>query len=279
MTALAGQTAFITGATGAIATASAIALARDGARLALMARRAEGLDAAVAQVRAAVPSADLTLINGDCCDEAAVKAALRQAHDLADRLDIAFATVGGSDFKPLMMLDAQSLRGDLELNLLSAFHVVRHGAALMRPGGSIILTSSVNAKITFPYLASYHIAKSALEGLVRSAADELGAAGIRVNAVRPGMTRANGTAPMFAAPGTLDPFLPEYPLGRLGEPEDIAGAVRFLAGPESAWVTGQLLAIDGGNMLRRSPDLTPMVEQIYGADAVSAARAGRESAT
>ncbi len=277
MSALAGQTAFITGATGAIATASAIALARDGARLALMARRTEGLDEVAAQVRAAVPAADLTLITGDCCDEAAVKAALRQAHDLAGRLDIACATVGGADFRPLMMLDADTLRGDLELNLMSAFHVVRHGAALMQPGGSIILTSSVTAKMSFPYLASYHIAKSALEGLVRSAADELGSAGIRVNAVRPGMTRANSTEAAFAAPGALDPFLPEYPLGRLGEPEDVAGAVRFLAGPDSAWVTGQLLAIDGGTMLRRSPDLTGMVEQIYGAQAVAAARAGRES--
>lgn len=277
MSALAGQTAFITGATGAIATASAIALARDGARLALMARRAEGLDEVAAQVSAAVPAADLTLITGDCCDEAAIKAALRQAHDLAGRLDIAFATVGGADFRPLMMLDADTLRGDLELNLMSAFHVVRHGAALMQPGGSIILTSSVTAKMSFPYLASYHIAKSALEGLVRSAADELGSAGIRVNAVRPGMTRANSTEAAFAAPGALDPFLPEYPLGRLGEPEDVAGAVRFLAGPDSAWVTGQLLAIDGGTMLRRSPDLTGMVEQIYGAQAIAAARAARES--
>ncbi len=277
MTALAGQTAFVTGATGAIAAACAVALARDGARLVLMARRADGLEQVTAEIRSVVAGAEVHCITGDCCDEAAVKAALAQARGIADRLDIAFATVGGAAFKPLLMLDADTLRQDLELNLLSAFHVVRHAAPLMRPGGSIICTSSVTAQMSFPYLATYHIAKAGLEGLVRSAADELGSAGIRVNAVRPGMTRAHSTEAAFAAPGALGPFLPEYPLGRLGEPDDVAGAVRFLAGPESAWVTGQFLAADGGTMLRRSPDLTAMVEQIYGTEAVAAARAGRES--
>lgn len=276
MSALAGMTAFVTGATGAIASACATALARDGARLVLMARRAEGLAQVAGGVGAAVPGAEIHCITGDCCDEPAVKAALAQAYGIADRLDIAFTTVGGAAFKPLMMLDADTLRADLELNLLSAFHVIRHAAPLMRPGGSIICTSSVTAQLSFPYLATYHIAKAGLEGLVRSAADELGSAGIRVNAVRPGMTRAHSTEAAFAAPGALDPFLPEYPLGRLGEPEDVAGAVRFLAGPESAWVTGQFLAADGGSSLRRSPDLTGMVEQIYGAKAVAAARAGKE---
>ena len=277
MTALTGMTAFVTGATGAIASAAALALARDGARLVLMARRAEGLSKTVADIRAQVPAAQITEIVGDCCEEAAVKAALHQAHGLADRLDVAFATVGGAAFTPLLMLEADTLRHDLELNLMSAFHVIRHAAPLMRPGGSIICTSSVTAQMSFPYLTTYHVAKAGLEGLVRSAADELGSAGIRVNAIRPGMTRANSTEAAFAAPGALDPFLPEYPLGRLGEPEDIAGAVRYLAGPESAWVTGQFLAIDGGTLLRRSPDLTAMVETIYGHEAVSAARAGRET--
>lgn len=277
MNTLTGMTAFVTGATGAIAAACATVLARDGARLALMARRAEGLEQLSSEIRAAVPGAQVHCFIGDCCNEAAVKAALTQARALAGRLDIAFATVGGAAFKPLMMLDADTLRADLEYNLMSAFHVVRHAAPLMQRGGSIICTSSVTAQMSFPYLATYHIAKSALDGLVRSAADELGSAGIRVNAIRPGMTRAHSTEAAFAADGALDPFLPEYPLGRLGEPEDIAGAVRYLAGPESAWVTGQFIAVDGGTMLRRSPDLTPMVEQIYGAESVAAARAGRES--
>ena len=273
---LSGKTAFVTGATGAIAEACALQLARDGARLALMARRADAVEAVANRIRKAVPGAQVTTITGDCTDEAAVKSALQQAHALAGRLDIAFATVGGGGFKPLMMLTPDELRTDFDTNVVATFHVIRHGAPLMERGGSIVCLSSGSAVLTFPYLASYHIAKAALEGLIRSAADELGSAGIRVNAIRPGMTRAGGTGPMFDS-GASDVFLPEYPLGRLGEPVDMAGAVRFLAGPESAWITGQCLAVDGGNLLRRSPDLTPMVESIFGADAIATARNGKEA--
>ena len=273
--ALAGKTAFVTGATGAIAEACALQLARDGARLLLMARRAEPLEQAANRIREAVPGAQVVTVTGDCIDETAVKQALQAAHDMAGRLDIAFATVGGGGFTPVMMLDADTLRADFETNVVATFHVIRHAAPLMERGGSIVCLSSGAAVLTFPYLASYHIAKAALEGLIRSAADELGSAGIRVNAIRPGMTRAGGTAPMFES-GAADVFLPEYPLGRLGEPVDMAGAVRFLAGPESAWITGQCLAVDGGNLLRRSPDLTPMVESIYGTEAIAAARNGKE---
>lgn len=276
MGALAGKVYFVTGATGAIAAASAGQLARDGAAVALMARRADGLAEVAAALRSAAPEAQVLEIVGDCSDEAAVKAALGQARDWGGRIDGAFATVGGGGFKPLLMLDAATLRQELEINLLSAFYVVRHAAPLMQQGGSIACLSSGSAQLTFPYLAGYHIAKAAVEGLVRSAADELGSAGIRVNAVRPGLTRAGGTGPIFDNPGMTDPFMPEYPLGRLGEPDDIAAAARYLLGPESSWVTGQCLGVDGGNLLRRSPDLTGMVESIYGSEAIAAAKSGKE---
>lgn len=272
---LTGMTVAITGATGAIAQAAAVGLARDGAHIALLARRKEGLDAAAASICAQVPGARLTLIVADCRDEAAVHAGLAQAHGVDGRLDAIFATVGGGGFSPLMMLDVQTLRDEFDANVVSAFLAIRHGVPLMQPGGSIVLTSSTAAKMPFGYLAGYHIAKAGVEALVRAAAEELGAAGIRVNAIRPGMTRSGDTAPMFDNPALLAPFLPEYPLGRLGEPRDMAGAVRFLIGPESAWITGQSIAVDGGNELRRNPDLTPMVEAIFGVETVAAARAGK----
>ncbi|WP_150292628.1 SDR family NAD(P)-dependent oxidoreductase [Sphingobium estronivorans] len=273
--ALSCKTAAITGATGAIATASAKLLARDGAHVALMARRQEGLEQAAAEIRAAVPDAALTLIMADCSDETDVKSALEQAHAVAGRLDVIFSTMGGGGFKPFMMIEPQNLRDEFEANVVSAFIAIRHGAPLMKSGGSIILTSSTSAHMPFPYLGGYHVAKAAVEGLMRAAAEELGAAGIRVNAIRPGMTRSHGTGPMFDDSRMLEPFLAEYPLGRLGEADDIAGAVRFLAGPESGWMTGQSFAIDGGNELRKNPDLTPMVEAIFGVDAVEAARAAK----
>jgi len=254
---LEGRTVFVTGATGAIAEACATTLARDGATLALMARRAEGLAEVVARIEAAVPGAVIVLLVGDSTDEAAVAAALAEAHARTGRLDAAFATVGGGGFGPLAQMAAQDLRDAFEANVVSAFHVIRHAAPLMRPGGSIVCLSSGSAVLTFRHLAAYHVAKAGLEGLVRMAADELGPSGIRVNAIRPGLTRTGATEDMFTR-GAAELFLPEYPLGRLGTAQDMAGAVRFLAGDESAWVTGQCLAVDGGNLLRRSPDLAPL---------------------
>jgi len=254
---LAGRMALVTGATGAIAIASARELARGGADLALMGRRADGVREAANALRAEVPDANIHEVTGDAADETAVKDAVRMAVGAAGRLDIIFATVGGGGFRPLIEAEAGDLRDAFETNVISAFHAIRHGAPEMRAGGSIICLSSGAAALTFRHLAAYHVAKAALEGLVRMAADELGPSGIRVNAVRPGLTRSGATDAMFEQ-GAAAAFLPEYPLGRLGEPADIAGAVRFLAGDESAWVTGQCIAVDGGNLLRRSPDLAPL---------------------
>jgi NAD(P)-dependent dehydrogenase (short-subunit alcohol dehydrogenase family) len=113
----------------------------------------------------------------------------------------------------------------------------------MRSGASIVCISSTAAKITFRHLAAYHVAKAGLEGLVRAAAEELGANGTRVNAVRPGLTCSNATGAMFDALGMTELFLRVFPLARLGEPQVIAHAVRYLAGPESSWVTGQSFAV------------------------------------
>jgi len=257
--ALAGQTALVTGGYGAIALSSATLLARDGAAVVLMGRRRGALEDARAALLREVPAATVTLAVGDACNEGDLLAALQTAHGLAGRLDIIVTTVGGGAFRPLMQLDAATLRSELDLNIVSAFLAIRHGAALMRAGGAIVCISSTAAKMPFRYLAAYHIAKSGVEALVRAAAEELGTSGVRVNAVRPGLTRSNGTGEMLQAPGMAGMFLPEYPLGRLGEPIDIAHAVRYLAGPESSWVTGQSFAVDGGNELRKNPDLTPLL--------------------
>jgi NAD(P)-dependent dehydrogenase (short-subunit alcohol dehydrogenase family) len=257
--ALAGKTAFVTGGYGAIALASATLLARDGAAVVLMGRRHDALEQACATLLGEVAGAKVTLIVGDACAEADLAFGLSAAQELAGGLDIVVATVGGGAFRPLMQLDAPTLKTELDLNIGSAFLAIRHGAALMRPGGAIVCISSTAAKMPFRYLAAYHVAKAGVEALVRAAAQELGAAGIRVNAVRPGLTRSNATGEMLQAPGVPELFMPEFPLGRLGEPIDIAQAVRYLAGPESSWVTGQSFAVDGGNELRKNPDLAPLL--------------------
>lgn len=274
---LQGKTALITGGTGALARACALALLKDGASLVLLARRGEALAAARAELLAAVPGARVECCSGDACQEADLLRALEQAHGLQQRLDILIPTVGGGGFRPLLQHDAASFSAELETNLLSAFLAIRHGAPLMAQngGGSIVCISSTAAQMTFRWLSAYCTAKAALESLVRAAAEELASAGIRVNAVRPGLFASEATGNLFANPELCRTFLDQVPLGRLGQPSDIVGAVRYLAGPESAWTTGQSLAVDGGNELRRNPELDHLIAALYGADGLSAALAGR----
>jgi NAD(P)-dependent dehydrogenase (short-subunit alcohol dehydrogenase family) len=94
--------------------------------------------------------------------------------------------------------------------------------------------------------------------LVRNAADELGGAGVRVNAIRPGLVPTDLAAGLVSNPAANADYLTQMPMRRLGTTEDIANLARFLLGPESTWVTGQVIAADGGHTLRRGPDLDPL---------------------
>ncbi|MGW0008121.1 SDR family oxidoreductase, partial [Nocardia grenadensis] len=109
-----------------------------------------------------------------------------------------------------------------------------------------------------------------------AAADELGAAGVRVNAVRPGLVRSHEEARIFGDAEMIARFVANKPLGRTGLPEDIAEAVRHLAGPESSWTTGQSLAVDGGNELRRAPSFEKYARAAFGDAVIDAAVAGRD---
>ena len=264
---LAGKSAFITGGSGGIGSACAEFLLRDGACVTLMGRRRAALEQTRERLRARLgAAARIEIIEGDALAKADVKAGIALAASLTGKLDICIPSVGGGAIRPLLLHDEDSFMGDIELNVKSAFLAIRHCAPVMAAGGggSIVCISSDAAKLVFPWLPAYNAAKAALEALVRSAAEELSHGGIRVNAVRPGLTRTDSTLGIFANEETYRNFAEEKPLRRLGEPEDIAAGVRYLAGPESSWVTGQSFAIEGGNELRKAADLGPIVKQMFG---------------
>jgi len=273
---LAGKTAFITGGSGAIGSATARALAADGATVLIMSRRAEALAKVKAEIERDIPGSRIEFHAGDAVKVEDVRAGLEKAHGLAGRLDIIVPLVGGGPFKPFLMLDVETVRETLDFCITSAFIAIRYGAPLMGKGGAIVCISSNVGKMPFRYLSAYHAGKSGLEGLVRAAAEELGSAGIRVNAVRPGLTRTEAAGMMFTEKSFLDRYTEQTPLGKCGgEPEDVARAVRFLAGPESAWITGQSIAVDGGHELRRNPDMTDLVTQMFGQEAMDAVQRGK----
>jgi NAD(P)-dependent dehydrogenase (short-subunit alcohol dehydrogenase family) len=269
---LAGARALVTGGGGGLGRAAARWLARDGAAVTLMGRTRRTLEEAAAEVAAAARGgATVEVVVGDATVEADVAAAA------AGRLDICVTTVGGGRNAPLLLLDRAMFLDDLDRNLVSAFLAIKHAAAAMaQTGGSIVCVSSDAARLSWPYLASYCAAKAGLEALVRVAADELGHLGIRVNAVRPGLTRTARTeAGLLFRDEVLPRFLEQKALHRTGEPDDVAAGIRYLAGPESSWVTGQSFAIDGGHELHRATDLEFVARTLWGDEAVDQARAGR----
>lgn len=250
-----GKVALVTGASQGIGLASAAALARDGAAVVIMGRREDALAKARAELLAQLPDARIEMFAGDATDEDQVKKVLAYTHGLAGRLDIIASVVGQPTFMPLLLREVEQVRQEIELNFISAFLAVRHGVPLMQPGGAIVCVSSDGATQATWGLSIYAAAKAALERFVRAAAYELGGAGIRVNAVRPGATiPEDRLARQPEIRATTQAYIAVTPMGRLGDPADIAKAVRFLAGPESGWVTGQTFSVDGGLDQNTGPD-------------------------
>jgi NAD(P)-dependent dehydrogenase (short-subunit alcohol dehydrogenase family) len=248
-----GQTAFILGASAGIAQASAKLLAADGASLFLLGRSMTRLEATRKNILESVPDAEIAMCKGDPEDETTVRTAAQAAFDMNQRLNIVIGTVAPGGTGPLVEQDLDTFTNFVMGNLRSNFLALRHSAPLMPDGGSIVFISSTSSKIPMEGLGHYSAGKAALEMLIRVAASELGPRGIRVNAVRPGLTEAATTQGYIHLVELTSSFLERVPLGRLGVSDDIAPGVRYLAGPESGWMTGQSFAIDGGNEVRGAP--------------------------
>jgi NAD(P)-dependent dehydrogenase (short-subunit alcohol dehydrogenase family) len=269
--------ALVTGGSGAIGSASARWLLRDGCSVTLMARRAEPLERAADRLRAEAPAGTtVQTITGDGCKKEDVRAAVARAAAPTGHLNICVGTVGGGTMVPLLAMDEADFLQDLEKNIFSGFLLVKYAAPRMveAGGGSIVFISSDVARLAWPFLTGYCAGKTGLEAMMRAAADELGPLQVRVNAVRPGLVRTGNNDRLFQ-PEINKLFLEQKPLGRTGVPDDIAAGVRYLAGPESSWVTGQSFAIEGGNELRRAPYLEQLVRNRWGDDVIDAALAGR----
>lgn len=256
-----GYGALVTGGGSGIGLACARRLAADGAAVTICGRTEARLrDAAGDELRWFV--ADVT-------DEQQVRAAVADATNATGTLDIAVACAGGSQqMGPIAAADLDQWRATVDVNVIGTFLTLKHTAPVMARGGrgSFVGVSSIAGVSTHRYLSAYCVGKAGIDMLVRVAADELGPSGIRVNSVRPGLVDTELVAGILATDAVLDDYLAQMPIARVGSPDDVAGLVRFLAGPDSTWVTGQTISVDGGHHLRRGPDYTPFAEPLYGAD-------------
>jgi NAD(P)-dependent dehydrogenase (short-subunit alcohol dehydrogenase family) len=275
---LEGLGALVTGGGSGIGLATATRFALDGAQVTICGRTEEKLIGAVAAIDRAVaqPATNQHAVAGpgaapgkrssapparyvvaDVTVEAEIAAAVADAAAPTGRLDILFACAGGAHhLGPMLDADASGVRATVDLNLIGSFLSLKHAGAAMRTagGGSIVLMSSGAGHFPHRLLWAYGMAKAGIESLCAYAAEELGEAGIRVNAVQPGIIDDELMAFITAGGPLMDDYLAQMPISRVGTVDDVATAVRFLAGPESSWITGECLAVDGGHHLRRGAD-------------------------
>ncbi len=269
---IAGYTALVTGGGSGIGLGTATRLVSDGAHVTICGRTEDKLVAAVDTLAAVAresadkggPTGSARYVVADVTVEEQVAEAVTEAASPRGHLDILFANAGGSlTMGPMVEADLDAVRATIDLNMVGTFLCLKHGAPLMAagvgegvdgvspPGGSFIGMSSGAGHFPHRYLWAYGAAKAGIDMLCRYAAEELGPTGVRVNSVRPGIVDDELMSFITAGGPLLDDYLAEMPISRLGTVEDIAAAVRFLAGPESDWITGEALAVDGGHHLRR----------------------------
>jgi NAD(P)-dependent dehydrogenase (short-subunit alcohol dehydrogenase family) len=266
---LAGRAALVTGGGSGIGLACARRLLLDGASVTLMGRRADRLEAAAGELAGDTPDgATVATHAGDVSDEGAVEAAVTTATTATGGLDVAVLAAGQGTLAPLLVHELSQWQQVLDVNLTGAFLGLKHaGAAMARSGGgSIVAISSIASPLTHRFMTAYCVSKAAVDALVRNAADELGVAGIRVNSVRPGLVPTELAGPLAGDDQVREDYLAQMPVRRLGTVDDVAAAVRWFAGPESGWVTGECLGVDGGHHLRRGPDVEPWARALFGDD-------------
>lgn len=268
---LAGRSAIVTGGGTGIGRASAEALVADGATVTLVGRREEVLEAAAAEIRATAPEgAEVRWASADVAQEEQVAAAVATAAD-GIGLDIAVLSAGTGTLGPITALPLEEWNRVVESNLTGTFLAIKHaGQAMIATGrgGAIVTISSIAGVSSHRWMGPYCASKAGIDMLVQVAADELGRQGIRVCSVRPGVVQTDLGDHLIGVPDVLDDYLAQMPISRVGHVDDIARAVRYLAGPESGWVTGVALSVDGGMHVRRGPDLDSMARMLYGDDAL-----------
>lgn len=247
---LAGRTALVTGASRGLGLAMAQGLAAHGASVWLNGRDPDTLASAAAAVQAvALPGAQVRALAFDVGDHAAMRQAVQRLQQLGERVDVLVNNAGLRDRRPLQDLDAPALRRLLESHVVGPFELCRAVLPLMpQPGGRIINITSIAGPLARAGDAAYTSAKGGLAALTRALAAELGPLGINVNGIAPGYFATEANAAMASNPEVAQWLQARTSLGRWGQPAEIAGAAVFLASAAASYITGQVLAVDGGYM-------------------------------
>lgn len=234
-----GRQALVVGAGGGIGREVALALSAHGATVIC-----SDMDARAAEKTAAACCGEATVLQLDVTDSAAVHEAARTL----DGLQILVFTPATNVRKRMADYSMDEFDRVVDLNLRASFELLRAfaGRFAERGGGSIVGFSSIRAQTVEPGQSVYAATKAALESLVRATASEFGPAGVRVNAVRPGVVETALTVPLRQNSEWAEAYASKSALGRWSQPEELAGAAVYLAGDAATFVTGTVLTVDGG---------------------------------
>lgn len=241
--------ALVTGAASGIGRAITERFVADGLRVLATDIDTDGLDRLAAELGDSVRTAHC-----DVTSEESVAAACTRAGELGG-LHVAVANAGRGTYAPITEHALEEWRAILDLCVTGVFLTIKHSAPVMHDGGSIITIASLNATQPSAGMSAYCTAKAGVVMLTQVAAMELGARGIRVNAIAPGLVETAATGAFFMVPGVVEEFVDNTTVGRFAQPSDVADMAAFLAGDGSTFVSGSLFRVDGGASTKRYPDL------------------------
>jgi NAD(P)-dependent dehydrogenase (short-subunit alcohol dehydrogenase family) len=265
------RTYLVTGGGSGIGKGVAAGLVAAGAAVMIVGRNADRLAAAVAEIGADGDGSGgaIRYEPADVTNEDEVARAVDAATAWHGRLHGVVHCAGGSQtIGPITQMDSEAWRRTVDLNINGTMYVLKHAAReLVRGGGgSFVGISSIAASNTHRWFGAYGVTKSGVDHLMQLAADELGPSWVRVNGIRPGLIRTDLVAAITESPELSEDYRICTPLPRVGEVEDIANAAMFLLSDAAGWITGQIINVDGGHLLRRGPDFTAMLEPVFGAE-------------
>lgn len=242
---LKGKTAMVTGGTRGIGYAIVKLFLENGASVALCGSRQETVERALAKLKEVNPGFQVMGLCPDLQSSEEVTDAVNQVKETFGRLDIMVNNAGISARESLYDYKPEDFAAIMNLNVNAAFLCSQAAARVMKEqgGGVILNTSSMVSLYGQPSGVGYPASKFAINGLTKSLARELGRDNIRVNAVAPGVTRTDMVAALPES--VIAPIIAGIPLGRVGEPEDVANAFLFLASDMAGYITGEILSVDG----------------------------------
>lgn len=260
--------ALVTGGGSGIGQGAAVDLCRQGYVVTVMGRTAEKLEATRDAVAAAgADPGQLRIAAGDVTVEADVAAAVATAVGPSGELHAVVAAAGDGTMGPLAATSYEEWQRVIGVSLNGVFLTVKLTApALVLGKGALVAVSSVASKVTHKFMGPYCSAKAGVDMLVRVAADEMGSAGVRANAVNPGIVRTDLVSMVTEDTAPGQSYLDNMPLGRYAEVADVVPIISFLLSPAAGMITGECVSVDGGHQLRRGPDYSEWAVALYGED-------------